>query len=79
MTTKTNNLLNGILSLTLLIPLPTLIINTYHSFQAVGHLIILNEVFLDTGSYMIIAGLALFAFYLLYNSLYSLSSFLLPQ
>ncbi|MCK5810409.1 MAG: hypothetical protein KAH00_04930 [Cocleimonas sp.] len=79
MTKKTNNLLNGILSLVLLIPLPTLIINVYHSFKATGYLIILNEVFLDTGSYLILAGLALFAFYLLYKSLFSLSSVLLPQ
>ena len=78
MTTKTNNLLNGILSLILLIPLPTLIINVYQSFQAAGHIIIFNEVFLDTGSYLILAGMALFAFYLLYKSLYSLSSVILP-
>jgi hypothetical protein len=79
MTTEIKNLLNGILSLLLLIPLPTFIIDIYHSFQSTGHLIILNKVFLNTGSYLILTGLGLFSCYLLFKSIHAFSVFLLSH
>ena len=77
MTTEIRNLLNGVLSLLLLIPLPTFTLNIYHSFQSTGQLIILNKVFFNTGSYLILTGLALFSCYLLFKSFRALSIFLL--
>jgi len=77
MTLKTKNLLNGILSLILLVPLPTLIIHVFNSFQSTGCIIILNEVFRETGSYIIIIALVLLTLYLLHKSLRSLCNFLL--
>jgi len=77
MTQKTKNLLNGILSFILLVPLPTLIIHVFNSFKETGCVIIFNAAFSETGSYIILAILILFALYLLHKSLQSLCHFLL--
>ena len=77
MTLKTKNLLNGILSLFLLVPLPTLIIHVFKSLQETGCVIIFNKIFAETGSYIILAILVLFTLYLLHKSLQYLGRFLL--
>ncbi len=77
MTQEIKNLLNGILSLILLVPLPTIIIHTFNSFQNTGCIIILNEAFSKTSSYIIITALVLFTLYLFHKTLRSLCHFLL--
>lgn len=73
------NLLQGIMSLFLIIPLPTLIIQAYSSIQTTGELVIFNQVFSGTSSTMVLGYLILLTFYLLYKTIKSLSHFLLSM